>query len=148
MSDREINQQDAPFPDDLEDIVESLSYRPGWEFGLTDIDRGQGSHGLTLEIYSLGYDTHHPERGEKYRVVHCFPVPPAAYNRQSWLRWVLDRLIEVETHECCEFLRVDGKQPFPPNHGPGWDPYQVREVNRVEDAEVTFRGERREGSQS
>jgi hypothetical protein len=30
---------------------------------------------------------------------------------------------------------------------PGWDPYGIRELNSVEAAETTFRGERREGSQ-
>lgn len=39
------------------------------------------------------------------------------------------------------------ERPFAPNHGPGWDPYTVRELNRVEHAETTFRGERREGTQ-
>lgn len=127
----------------LGEIVSKISYRPGWRVGLVE-ENGV----LTLHIRSLGYDTHHPDRGEHYAVIHSFMVPPATYNEQSWTRWLLDRYIDVETHEACEFFRVDGKQPFPPNHGPGWDPYGVRELNRVEDAETTFRGERREGSQA
>lgn len=139
--------QEAPFPRELADLVAALSYRPGWRFGLYESDRGQGSKGLTFDVVSLGYDTHHPDNGETYRVCHSFIVPAASYNRESWQRWLLDRLVDVETHEACEFFRVGGKQPFAPNHGPGWDPYGVRELNRVEDAETTFRGERREGSQ-
>lgn len=127
----------------LGDIVEEVEYRPGWDTNLVEDDGV-----LKLEITSLGYDTHHPERGENYRVIHSFMVPPATYNAQSWTRWLLDRFIDVETHEACEFFRVGGKQPFPPNHGPGWDPYGVRELNRVEDAETTFRGVRREGTQA
>ena len=144
----EANTQIAPYPYELEDIVAKLEYRPQWYFELVDEDRGQGSRGLTFEVYTTGYDTYHVDRGQTYRVVHYFPVPPAAYNRQSWMRWVLDRLIEVETHEACEFMQVDGKRPFAPNHGPGWDPYAVRELNTTEAAETTFRGERREGTQS
>jgi hypothetical protein len=145
---REQNTQAAPWPGDLEVLVAQLSYRPGWRFSLQHEDRGQGSEGLTFTVVSLGYDTHHVDRGETYRVAHYFPVPPAAYNRQSWARWLLDRLIEVETHECCEYFRVAGLQPFAPNHGPGWDPYGVRELNSAEHAETTFRGERRSASQA
>lgn len=145
--------QSAPYPAELDRIVRRLRYRPGWRVVLEDIDRGQGSKGLTLCVYTRGFDTYHVDRGENYRVRHPFPVPPAAYNAQSWQRWVLDRLIEVETHEACEFFALvdeDGggeARPFAPNHGPGWDPYAIRELNTVEAAETTFRGERREGTQ-
>lgn len=153
---RPHNIQEAPYPVELEKLVHQLNYRPGWHFYLKQEDRGQGSAGLTFEVLSLGYDTYHPDRGETYSVIHFFPVPPASYNAASWKRWLLDRLIEVETHEACEFLRfveIDPEnpkveRPFAPNHGPGWDPYAIRELNTVEAAETTFRGERREGSQS
>lgn len=135
------NTNEAPYPADLEGIVDSLTYRPGWQFKLASIDRGQGSEGLTFIVTSLGYDTYNPERGEMYRVHHYFPVPPAAYNRQSWLRWVLDCLIEIETHEVCEFMVVDGERPFAPVHAPGFNPYVVREVAKPEDVRTTFRGD-------
>jgi hypothetical protein len=128
----------------LSDIVKRTSYRPDWRVGL---NHDRDTDVVALEILSLGYDTHHEDLGQTYRVIHSFMVPPATYNEQSWTRWVLDRFIDVEIHEACEFFRVDGRQPFPPNHGPGWDPYGVRELNRVQDAETTFRGERREGTQ-
>jgi hypothetical protein len=141
------NTNTAPYPDELADLVSSLSYRPGWSFRLDHIDRGQGSEGLTFIVTSLGYDTYNPDRGETYRVHHYFPVPPAAYIRTSWQRWLLDRLIEIETHETCEFFVIDDKRPFAPVHAPGHDPYVVREMSRVEDVETTFKGERKEGSQ-
>lgn len=136
-----------PYPEELEKIVSELSYRPGWKFMLKSIERDPGSEGLTFMVRSQGYDTYNPERGEEYRVWHYFPVPPATYNRESWLEWVRDRLFEIEVHETCEFMVVDGRRPFAPNHGPGWNPYQVRTLNTVEAAETTFRGERIEGSQ-
>ena len=141
------NENEAPYPEELADIVGTMQYRPGWQFDLEHLDRGQGSVGLTFKILSKGYDTYHPDRGETYRVWHYFIVPSASYNRESWLEWVRDRLIDVETHETCEFMQVADKRPFAPNHGPGFDPYQVRTLNTKEAAETTFRGERREGSQ-
>lgn len=146
--DQPVNTQTAPFPHELYDIIIATEYRPGWHFMLQYEDRGQGSEGLTLSIFSLGYDTYHPDRSETYRVVHYFPVPPAAFDRRAWERWLLDCLIEVETHECCEFLQIGGARPFAPNHGQGRNPYSVIEVGRVEDAETRFTGERVEGSQA
>jgi hypothetical protein len=134
-------RQEAPWPTELEDLVANVEYRPGWKFALENLPRGQGSKGLTLSIYSLGYDTYHPDRGETYRVVHYFPVPPAAYDRRSWQRWLLNRLIEVETHECCEFFQVAGERPYAPHHGPGNDPYIIFEHGADEDVRTSFRGE-------
>ena len=100
-------QQVAPFPYELADLVSKLEYRPGWTFELShDLDRGQGSRGLTLVIVSQGYDTYHPDRGETYRVAHLMPVPPAAYDRRSWQRWLLEQLLLVERHEACEFFQI------------------------------------------
>jgi hypothetical protein len=108
---------------------------------LDDIDRGQGSKGLTLVIRTQGYDSYHPERGEVYRVYHYFPVPPAAYDRRAWLRWLFDQFCLVELHEAMEFFVVDGYRPFAPNHGPGRNPYSVLELGLDVDARTNFRGE-------
>jgi hypothetical protein len=139
------NTQIAPFPTALQEIVDIMEYRPGWRFKLEHIQRDDptaehsGAEGLTFIVITMGYDTYHPERGEHYGVYHYFVVPAATYNRESWLRWVLDQLVKVETHEACEFFRlvpetVPGEpdeeravRPFAPNHGPGWDPYGIRE---------------------
>src|SRR5690242_6873644 len=98
--------QEAPFPKVLADLVAGCEYRPGWDIRLTNRDRGQGSIGLTLEILTLGYDTYHPDRGQRYRVVHYMPVPPAAYDRRSWQRWLLEQILLVERHEACEFFKI------------------------------------------
>lgn len=134
-------RQEAPHPVMLASLVEKLAYRPGWTFVLGDLDRGQGSKGLTLVVTSVGYDSYHPDRGETYRVRHYFPVPPAAFNEQSWRRWLLDRLIEIETHEACEFFALDGERPYAPHHGPGNDPYVVFEVGTDEERRTSFRGD-------
>lgn len=140
MNDERVMEQRAPWPEKLVQLVDKAVYRPGWRLTLEDLPRGQGSEGLTFCVYTVGYNTYDVDKGQTYRVVHYFPVPPASYNEESWKRWVLDRLIEVETHEACEFLQIDGTRPFAPHHGPGWDPYIVLHHGDDVDARTDFRG--------
>lgn len=134
--------QEAPFPQALQLLVKNLRYRPGWKFHLGQLDRGQGSRGLTLVITTLGYDSYHVDQGETYRVNHYMPVPPAAFNLSSWRMWLFEQLLLVERHEAMEFFQVAGERPYAPNHKPGWSPYIVTELTSVEDRETDFRGVR------
>ena len=134
-------RQQAPYPEALQDLVNRLTYRPGWLFWLGAIDRGQDSKGLTLIITTRGYDTYNPEHGETYRVHHYMPVPPAAFDERSWRRWLFDQCLLVERHEAMEFFAVDGERPYAPSHGPGNDPYLIREVGTEIDQRTSFRGE-------
>jgi hypothetical protein len=145
-------RQEAADPDSLAYLVKRVSYRPGWTFKLADIDRGQGSAGLTLIITTRGYDSYHPARGENYRVNHYMPVPPAAYDIRSWQRWLFDQLQLVERHEAMEFFAIHDApgsehavRPYAPSHGPGNDPYIVREVGTDVDRRTSFRGEMNDG---
>ncbi len=133
--------QEAPDPEPLRRLVSLVSYRPGWKFRLEDIDRGQGSKGLTLVITTLGYNSYHPLDGETYRVNHYMPVPPAAFDERSWRRWLLEQFLLVERHEACEFFAIGGERPFAPSHGFGQDPYLIREVGTEEDRRMSFRNE-------
>lgn len=137
--------QEAPYPNALQAMVDSLVYRPGWKFRLRHLDRGQGSAGLTLVITTLGYDTYHADQGETYRVNHFMPVPPAAYNEASWRMWLLEQVLLVERHEAMEFFAFMSEEkltrPYAPNHGFGWDPYLVTEVTTDEDRRTSFRNE-------
>jgi hypothetical protein len=137
----ETMRQEAPYPHELADLVSKLTYRPGWKFRLEDIDRGQGSKGLTLVILTKGYDSYHPERGDGYRVYHYMLVPPASYDRRSWENWLFEQLLLVEKHECMEFFTIDGKKPKAPAHGPGNDPYLVLTYGDDTDRRTSFRGE-------
>ena len=131
--------QTAPYPEVLAELVEQLEYRHDWSFSLESIDRGQGSEGLTLSIVVTtvnSYPPHHP-----MRVRHLMPVPPAAYSRASWQRWLFDQIVLVERHEAMEFFTINGHKPFAPNHGPGEDPYSVRELTTDEDRRTSFRGD-------
>lgn len=133
------NTNTGPFPELLAGLVEACDYRPGWDVYLSDMDRGQGSRGLTLVIVTDTVNTYRPD--EPLRVRHLFPVPPAAYDDRSWQRWLFERFHDVELHECAEFFQIDGRRPYSPSHGPGNDPYLIREVGTEIDQRTTFRGE-------
>jgi hypothetical protein len=137
----EASSQVALYPDILAELVTRLRYRPGWTTKLQNIDRGQGSMGLTLIITTKGYDSYHVDQGENYRVNHYMPVPPAAYNEKSWRRWLLEQFLLVERHEACEFFKIDGKRPYAPLHGPGNDPYIIFEKSTDEEVRTMYTGE-------
>jgi len=135
------NAQFGPYPDELAELVRGCSYRPNWRLWLSqpDYDRGQGCIGLTLVITVVTINSYPPH--DEVAVRHLFPVPPAAYNRASWQRWLFDCFLSVEQHECMEFFTVDGVKPFAPNHGPGHDPYRITELATDVDRRTNFRGE-------
>lgn len=143
--------QNAPYPEDLAELVEGFQYRPGWRCRLLDefvrdrVDPNDDtseplSWGLTLDIITHGYNSYHPEQGQYYGVHHYMIVPAATYNRASWMRWLLEQHFLVERHEACEFFVVGEEHPFAPNHGPGNDPYRVVEYATDEDRRTSFRG--------
>jgi hypothetical protein len=105
-------------------------------------------------ILAAVHDAYEPD---KLRPVwHYFPVPAATYDRRSWQRWLLERCLDVERHEACEWFRltmpprwdpdsgshlvVQDERPFAPNHGPGRDPYTVFEYSTDEDRRTSFQG--------
>lgn len=134
-----MNRQAALDPAPLRELVDELSYKPGWTFTLEDVDRGQGSEGLTLCILITTPNAYDHE--QRRSVMHYMPVPPAGYNRRSWQRWLLDQVLLVEGHEACEFFVVAGEHPYAPHHGPGNDPYTVRELTTDEARRTSFRGD-------
>jgi hypothetical protein len=134
-----LMMQTAPWPVLLESLVSRLRYRPGWRFTLDDLDRGQGSEGLTFTAIGVFPDTYNPQT--TIRVQHLFPVPPAAYDERSWRRWLFERLCEIERHEAAEFFVIDGERPYAPHHGPGNDPYVLFEHGSDLDRRTNFRGE-------
>lgn len=131
--------QEFPYPHALERIVKDIQYREGWGFSLSRVNRGQGCAGLTLSILIEADDSYNP--GQKTRVMHYMPVPPAAYDERSWMRWVFDQILLVETHEAMEFFRVGGNRPYSPNHGPGRNPYSIIEKGTLKDAATFYTGE-------
>lgn len=134
--------QESPYPDILKKLVEGLEYKEGWSFDVSFTDRGQGSRGLTLNVRIEVQDTYHPE--EKIHVWHYMIVPAAAYNEQSWKRWLLDQILLIERHETCEFFQIDGDRPYAPHHGFGQDPYIVFDHGEDEARRTSYLNEVRE----
>ncbi len=120
--------------DILADLVSRVTCKPGWAFRLLVSDE---TGGLELLISIPVVDS----RGEGLtRINNHFPVPLATYNAKSWRRWIFERCRQVEDHELGEWFLVDGDRPFAPLHGPGCDPYMVREVSTEEEARTDQRG--------
>jgi len=148
----ETMMQSAPFPQVLADLISGLSYRPGWRFSLSDVDRDKDEagrvvgRGLTLDVITLGRNSYRISDGETYRVHHYFIVPAATYDIRSWTRWLFERLIDVETHECMEFFKIAGRRPYAPSHGPGNNPYTIRERQTEEDAHTMYDRTRTKGT--
>lgn len=131
-------KQEAPDPTELYDLVEKLQYKDRWQITLENVIREQGSNGLTLCILISTPDAYHPQ--EMRQVMHYLIVPAATYNMRSWRRWLFDQILLVETHEAMEFFQVDGERPFAPSHGPGNDPYMIREIGTDEDQRTSYKG--------
>ena len=141
-------QQTASYPEVLARLVDKLDYRQhmGWRVWLEDdLQRDKpGRHtgesrGLTLIVQRCGPDTYNHD--QIMAVNHYFPVPPATYDERSWRRWLFDRLGDVDTHERMEDFVVGGERPYAPSHGPGNDPYMVRETGTDLDRRTSYRGE-------
>lgn len=154
MTTTEMNTQYAPWPDALAAAVAEFQYKEGWRFYLNTIDRDFEDEerkiaiagGLTLQILVPCQDSYHPEL---YRpVMHYHPVPAATYNRQSWERWIIDRVMETETHEAAEWARfvvpnVEAeRRPFAATHGPGDNPYVLHEYATEEQRQTSYLGVR------
>jgi hypothetical protein len=145
--------QVAPYPEILADLVNRLRYREhlGWEVHLVDdLQRDKpGRHtgearGLTLVVTRCGPDSYNHD--SIMAVNHYFPVPAATYNEQSWIRWLFERLGDVDTHERMEDFALAGadgelERPLAPCHGPGWDPYLVTVERTDLDRRTSFRGD-------
>lgn len=134
----EFAEQRFDFPWILDELVRNIHYKAGWQFTLGNMERGQHSYGLTLRIFISPPNAYHPEMSRP--VNHIMPVPPAAFNRSSWMRWLLDQILLVEQHEACEFFEIDGVHPYGPSHGPGNDPYTIRELSTEQDQKTAFTG--------
>jgi hypothetical protein len=120
--------------DILRDLVSRVTCKPGWEFSFADDDEG-----FRLVI-TIPCDDSRSTRPRQMVINHYFPIPTATYNAKSWRRWVFECCRRVEDHELGEWFLVDNERPFAPLHGPGNDPYTIREVSTEEEARTDQRG--------
>lgn len=117
----------------LAKLVGQIAYKAGWTFELAELSRGQGCEGLTLMISATVPNSIEP--GE-VQFCHLMPVPPAAYDEETWVRWILDQILLVEQHEALEWFQIAGTRPFFPEHAPGRNPYTIAQVKTREQVEA------------
>lgn len=67
-------------------------------------------------------------------------MPHASYSERAWKRWIFECCRNVENHELGEWFKVAGVRVFAPLHGPGENPYDVRELVSDEEARTDQRG--------
>lgn len=93
------------------DIVAKFSYKPDWT-----IELRKGVMCPVLVIDRLVHDSDHPERPrEEFR--STYGVPDSAMDSEDvFIMYVREQVIDVELHECDEFLRIGGvrlRNPHP-----------------------------------
>lgn len=101
--------------------VASLAYKPGWKF------RIGGPFNRYLCVFAVTPNSWPPHAPRCTQ--HQFEIP-AGLSDAEWPRWVLDRLLEIEQHEACEFFQIARRRPFYPNHQDEGSPYEL--VSRLE----------------
>jgi hypothetical protein len=88
----------------LEAAVARFSYREGWRFSV-HLDEFLGPYLRIIAPVANGYDP----RKRVDLGIDCRLPPGALRSAEGLKEWLLWRLIEVEVHECREFLRYDGE---------------------------------------
>lgn len=131
----------------LQDTVNRLRYKPGWSFSLRNgytssstATEYLGPHTASagaasiltgpvfLDVTIVTWDSGSPD--SRIKVTHSFMFPePVSSSRELIERWLLDRIIDVEHHEACEFFRIGDSKPYFPDHGPDASLYTIRRVS-------------------
>lgn len=90
-------------------LLDSLSYKPGWEFRVQE-----GKWDTTLLIHLTDVQDTYSDR--RIRVTHRYVLPlrcppDAGYAR----RWVRDCIHRTEMHESDEWIRFNGEMVYNPH---------------------------------
>jgi hypothetical protein len=117
----------------LRKLIEEMDGPPGWTF---DFVSKQGAP--FFYIYVPAQNNYDPSQERTTR--HEHPVPWADFKSKTWRKWLFDRCRASMDHEMGEMVRWGDLRPFAPTHGPGEDPYTVREYRDPIDALTTQDG--------
>jgi hypothetical protein len=109
----------AGFVTDPAPFVDRLVYKPGWSFKIGGPNRSM------LCVFATTADSLRRDRTRTTQ--HQFPLPQLPCTVADFTRWVLERLLQAEHHEACEFLTIDGFHPFWPHHQDDGSPYELVE---------------------
>lgn len=106
-------------PTGLYELCDVIQYKSGWTFNVMETS----DDCYTLAVVITTIDAYRPE--DIRPIMHYAPIPTE--EPESWNRWLLDRIVKIETHEACEFFQIDGVRPFAPSHDVGEAPYIITE---------------------
>lgn len=94
---------------DLANLVDTVSYKPGWRLVVHEPDPIQGPY---LSIYTDLEDSYNPGSTVPLRI-HS-PIPPMA-DEGAFMVWLAWRIRVIETHEVLEWMKVSGKPWIDPH---------------------------------
>lgn len=133
----------SPSPD-LIGMIKRLQYKEGWAFNYIEPFRFQiaikctdstGRHTSSRRVPDMSFSMDWRDATDTitfrdvdrpFIVQHTFVIPPEAvmFSEADMRRWLLDRIVAVETHEACEFFALESKtypgsyfKPFFPHTG-------------------------------
>lgn len=118
----------------LERLIDEMDGPPGWTFAFAK--NGDGVNCFMIFVKSRDNYDASKERTTR----HEHPAPICTFIEKSWRRWLFDRCRASMDHEMGEMIRWGDVRPFAPTHGPGEDPYVVREYRDPLDALTTQTG--------
>lgn len=97
-------------PDELRNELAQFTYKPGWELQLF-VDPWEGSCLYVTASVVDGYD-HAKAVDLRIRAL----VPPMR-TREAFADWLVWRMLQIESHECREYLHRNGR-PYVDPHDP------------------------------
>jgi hypothetical protein len=98
----------------LRSEIKRYTYRPGWELSVF-LDPFEGP---CLYLVSEVANADDPSEPVQLRIRSNIPPMTSPQKFAEWLQW---RLMQVESHECREYLRRDGQALYDPH-----DPVEPR----------------------
>jgi hypothetical protein len=98
-------------PPGLRQLLDELTYKPGWHFTLIPAEFARDVLGWELVISAWVPDI--PGPGMR-RVRHPFPVPGYEMEPVAWQFWLLGRIDAAEHWETCAWFAVGQGRPFDP----------------------------------
>lgn len=89
--------------------VSRFTYRPGWTLS-TFVDRWEG---IVFRVTAMVDNAYRPG-GDRTELRINSRMPPMR-DVEALHEWILWRMMQIEIHECREFLRLDGRMLVDPH---------------------------------
>jgi hypothetical protein len=121
LSEKEPEQQtgDTMKIDSALDLVNALIYKPGWRISATDhSNRFEGAIQVRIDYPAHASEREHAPEYEKEINTHAtFPLIVEDCDNIALYRQVYEKIMEIDSHEIREFLRVQPTMwaPFHPH---------------------------------